>query len=178
LWPLRGRVWGSRIGSCFATSLDPPAPQGEESAVSPSVNLPRMQLAQFCLERPPMAYGGATHSVDRISILRFGSLIVTLNELKEALSKKPTMMGLSGEKGVIVELMKMGSNEILQEPQIFSEIMWDLLISRSTSFYAISDQDAAFFMAFSKWLKDMSDLVSGPRKEEMKDLARIYSLSP
>jgi hypothetical protein len=103
---------------------------------------------------------------------------MTLNQLKAMLSKKPTMMDLSEEKDFIYDLMQVDDREIIAHQNIFSELMNDRLVSRSVSFYEIRDQDKSFFMDFSNWLNNVANLASGPRKEEIKDLARIYSEFP
>lgn len=101
-----------------------------------------------------------------------------LHEIKSKIELSPTMMGLAEEKRIINDIMKNTPEDIKANVEIFSEIMSNLLISRSTSFYEIATSDEDFFCVFSEWLLDLARFFEGPRHEEFTDLSRIYSTSP
>ena len=103
---------------------------------------------------------------------------MNIQDIKERMAQLPTMMGLEEEKFIIETIMMIDPKSLNIDVQNLSDVMSDLLVSRSTSFYDITGTDKAFFNSFAKWLLDISTLFENPRKAEFVDLARIYSTFP
>lgn len=103
---------------------------------------------------------------------------MNLIKIKEFLATMPTMMDLKDEKQIYQRIMDAESEINNHNISLLSEIINDLQISRSSSFYEITDSDKPFFLTFSNWLKDLAGKFSGPRIDEFVYLARIYSEFP
>jgi hypothetical protein len=103
---------------------------------------------------------------------------MNLYEIAEKMHSLPTMMGLTEEKKIIAELMKLDMESIVGDWDLFSSIIADMLVSRSTSFYEIRENDKLFFIDFSQRLNALSVLVESPMKDELLDYSRIYALFP
>jgi hypothetical protein len=102
---------------------------------------------------------------------------MNLVEIKQLLSEKPTMMDLADEKLIIKELMKV-DEDLVENLSLFLEIMDELLVSRSVSFYDLKNTDKPFFYSFSEWIEKISDRFEGGKRERIKDFARIYRRFP
>ena len=105
-------------------------------------------------------------------------IFTSIVEIKEEINKLPTMMGLEKEKLIIEKIMSIDKKKVIDEIDLFFEITDDLLISRSTSFYNMSESDKPFFISFSEWLRDIATLANETTKDGLVDLARIYSTFP